>query len=371
MWSGKTIAIFSSERETNPPRDRRFPKVRRNILKELNMSKNKGRQASAAGSPVVESNTQAFLDALAAQGGPPIYELSVQDARGVLSGAQAGDVEKLPAGIEDRMIPGGPDGAVSIRIVRPQGNTDTLPAVIYFHGGGWVLGDKNTHDRLIREIANGANAAVVFVNYTPSPEAQYPVAIEQAYAATKWVAENGETIKVDPSRLAVVGDSVGGNMAAAVTLLAKERGGPKIIFQLLFYPVTDANFDTPSYQQFADGPWLTREAMKWFWNQYAPDTSVRDEPTASPLKATIEQLKGLPPALVITDEADVLRDEGEAYAHKLMRAGVQVTATRYLGTIHDFVMLNAIAETPATRAAITQANDALRKAFVKYATQRV
>lgn len=237
---------------------------------------------------------------------------------------------------------------------------------MYFHGGGWVLGDKHTHDRLIREIANGANAAVVFVNYTPSPEARYPIAIEEAYAATSWVAENAPALKIDPARLAVVGDSVGGNMAAAVTLLAKERGGPKIIFQLLFYPVTDANFETPSYQQFSGGPWLTREAMRWFWNQYAPDINVRAEPTAAPLKATTGQLEGLPPALIITGENDVLRDEGEAYARRLMQAGVQVTATRYLGTIHDFVMLNAITQTPAPRAAIAQANDALRKAFIKH-----
>ncbi len=321
---------------------------------------------SNTNSPTLEPNTGAFINALAAQGGTPLYKLSVEDARGVLLSAQSGDVEKLPIEIDDRMISGAGGEEISIRILRPQNGMNTLPVVMYFHGGGWVLGDKHTHDRLIREIANGANAAVVFVNYTPSPEAKYPVAVEEAYAATKWVAENGQMIKVDATRLAVVGDSAGGNMAAAVTLLAKERNGPKIIFQLLFYPVTDADFDTPSYEEFADGPWLTREAMMWFWNNYAPDKTVRAELTASPLKATTEQLKGLPPALVITGENDVLRDEGEAYAHKLMSAGVSVTATRYLGTIHDFVMLNAITQTPATRAAIAQANDALRKAFTKH-----
>jgi len=311
----------------------------------------------------VEAKTQAFLDTLAAQGSPPLYQLSVEDARAVLSEAQAGDVPKQPADIHDCTIPTGSTGEIAIRIVRPQGNTDKLPVVMYFHGGGWVLGDRQTHDRLIREIANGANAAVVFVDYTRSPEAQYPVAIEQAYAATKWVAENGDSINVDSSRLAVVGDSVGGNMSAVVTLLAKERGGPKIDFQVLFYPVTDANFNTPSYQDFAEGYFLTREAMKWFWNQYAPDLSVRNEPAASPLQASVDQLKGLPPALVITGEYDVLRDEGESYAHKLMQAGVPVTATRYLGTIHDFVMLNAITDTPAPRAAIAQACAILRGIF--------
>ncbi|MFN6566021.1 alpha/beta hydrolase [Dendronalium sp. ChiSLP03b] len=314
----------------------------------------------------IEQNTQNFLQALAAQGGPPIYTLSPEDARNVLRGAQAGVVvDKLPVDIEDRVIPGSSNDEISIRIVRPQGNTDTLPVVVYFHGGGWVLGDKDTHDRLIREIANGTEAAVVFVNYTPSPEARYPVAIEQGYAATKWVAENSTAINVDSSHLVVAGDSVGGNVAAAVTLLAKERQTPAIAFQVLFYPVTDANFDTQSYTQFAEGIWLTREAMKWFWNQYAPDESVRAEPTASPLQASIEQLRGLPPALIVTDEFDVLRDEGEAYARKLMEAGVTVTATRYLGTIHDFVMLNAIADTPATRAAIAQATMMLRDIFAK------
>jgi acetyl esterase len=252
---------------------------------------------------------------------------------------------------------------VSIRIVRPKGVTGPLPAVLYFHGGGWILGDKETHDRLVRDLANGARAAVVFVNYTPSPEAHYPVAIEQAYAATTWVAEHGAGVNLDASRLVVAGESVGGNMVAAVTLLAKQRGGPKIHRQAMFYPVTDANFDTPSYQQFADGPWLTREAMKWYWNAYAPDSAVRSEPTASPLRASLEQLAGLPPALLLTDENDVLRDEGEAYAHKLMGAGVRVTATRYLGTIHDFMLLNPIAETPAPRAAIAQAVGILRATF--------
>jgi acetyl esterase len=315
--------------------------------------------------PVVEPHTQAFLDALAAKNGPQIYELSVEDARGVLSAAQTGRVEKLPADSEDRLIPGGPKGRVAIRIVRPKGSTGVLPAVMYFHGGGWVLGDVETHDRLIREIANGAQAAVVFVAYSRPPEARYPVAIEEAYAATKWVSENGKSINLDCSRLAVAGDSVGGNMAAVVTLLAKQRGGPQIHFQVLFYPVTDADFGTPSYRQFAKGYFLTQEAMKWFWDHYAPDVAIRTQSTASPLRATIDQLRGLPPALVINGECDVLRDEGEAYARKLIQAGVHVTALRYMGTIHDFVMLNAITDTPAARGAIAQANDALHKVFRK------
>ena len=316
-------------------------------------------------SHAIEPTTRAFLEALNARGGPQLYELSVEEARNVLATAQAIPVTKLAADIEDRSIPFEPMGQISIRIIRPKGSSGALPVVMYFHGGGWVLGDANTHDRLVREIANGAGAAVVFVKYTRSPEAKYPVAIEQAFAATKYVAENGRALRLDTTRIAVAGDSVGGNMAAAVTLLAKERGGPNIIFQVLYYPVTDANFDTQSYQQFATGHFLTREAMKWFWNHYLPDEGARRQATASPLRASVNHLRWLPTALIITGEFDVLRDEGEAYAHKLTEAGVHVTAVRHLGTIHDFVMLNALTSTPATRSAITLTNDYLQMAFTR------
>jgi acetyl esterase/lipase len=272
---------------------------------------------------------------------------------------------KIPADVEDINIPGGPNGQVSLRIIRPKEKKGPLPVVIYIHGGGWILGDKNTHDRLIREIANGSNTAVVFVNYTPSPEAKYPVAIEEAYTATKYIAENGTDLNLDSSKIVVAGDSVGGNMATAVTLMAKERGGPEIQFQLLFYPVTDANFDTTSYLELANLHWLSREAMKWFWDNYLPDQEKRRQPTASPLQASLETLRGLPPALIINGEFDPLSDEGQSYAHKLIEAGVKVTAVRYLGTIHDFVMLNPISDTPATRAAISQANEVLKKVFKK------
>jgi acetyl esterase len=313
---------------------------------------------------LLEPTTKAFVEKINKQGGTPIYKLTPIDARNVLDDLQATtEMAKLPADIEDLNIPVGPKGQISIRIVRPKGNKDILPVIMYFHGGGWVLGDKNTHDRLVREISNGAKAAVVFVNFTPSPESKYPEPIEEAYAATKYFAENGKNFNMDTSRLVVAGDSVGGNMAAAVLLLAKERSGPKISYQVLFYPVTDANFDTQSYQQFATDIWLTREAMKWFWDNYLPDEGARKQPTASPLHASIDQLKGQPPALIITDESDVLRDEGEAYAHKLIQAGVNVTAVRYLGTIHDFVMLNALAGTPAACSAIGLVNDNLRNIF--------
>ncbi len=312
----------------------------------------------------LEHNTKAFLDKLQQKGDPPIYTLSPDKARAVLSEIQASHpFQKLPADIENRTIPGGPNGkAISITIIRPpQSGNETLPVVMYFHGGGWVLGGLDTHDRLVRELANGANAAIVFVNYTPSPEARYPVPIEEAYAATKWVAQNGATIHVNSSHLAVAGDSVGGNMATVVALLAKERGGPSIKFQLLFYPVTDTNFETQSYLTFQNGYWLTRDAMKWFWSNYLTNQTNLTDPTVSPLHASLQQLHGLPPALVINGENDVLRDEGQAYALKLLEAGVPVTDVMYHGTIHDFVILNAITDDPAPRGAIEQASQMLKK----------
>jgi acetyl esterase len=315
----------------------------------------------AMAQPTLELHTQEFVDSLA--GAPPIYSLSPADARSILVRAQSIPVGKPSAQVQDITLPVGPTGSVPIRVIRPVGAVEVLPVVMYFHGGGWVLGDRGTHDRLIREIAVGAGAAVVFVDYARAPEARYPVAIEQAYAATRHVADNGATLRIDPLRLAVAGDSVGGNMAAVVTLMAAQRRGPKIAFQVLFYPVTDAGFDTPSYSRFAHGPWLTKRAMEWFWDAYLPDLAARKQPTATPLNASSDQLASLPEALVIVGESDVLRDEGEAYARKLSDAGVRVTAVRYNGTIHDFVMLNALADTPATRGAIAQAVGALKGAL--------
>lgn len=313
---------------------------------------------------VIEPHTQAWLDMLAEAGGPPLYELSPQEAREVLRAVQSSvAVELLPADIEDRMIPGGPTGDVSIRIVKPRDAAGELPVILHTHGGGWILGDKDTHERLDREMANFAHAAIVFVNYTPAPEAHYPTQIEQAYAALQWVATSGHQIGADSTRIALLGDSVGGNMAAALTLMAKERSGPAIKAQVLFYPVTDANFDTATYQQYADGPWLTRGAMKWFWDAYLPEKQRRSEPLASPLHASIDELRGLPPILLINGQHDVLCAEGEAYGRKLTQAGVPVTQVRYAGTIHDFALLNPIACTPAPRAAIAQAAVYLHQAL--------
>jgi acetyl esterase len=314
-----------------------------------------------AAQQVLELHTQQFVDGLA--GAQPIDTLSPADARSFLRRAQSAPVGKPSAQIEDIAFPVGPTGSVPVRIVRPVGTAEVLPVVLYFHGGGWILGDRDTHDRLVREIAVGVEAAVVFVDYARAPEARYPVAIEQAYAATRYVVDHSASLRIDPLRLAVAGDSVGGNMAAAVTLMARQRRGPKIAFQVLFYPVTDARFDTPSYTRFADGPWLTKRAMQWFWDAYLPDPAARKQPTATPLNASLDQLAGLPEALVIVDENDVLRDEGEAYARLLSNAGVRATSTCYNGTIHDFVMLNALADTPAARGAITQAVCALKTAL--------
>ncbi len=310
----------------------------------------------------------AFLQTLESQGGPPLYTLSPQDARAALTRVQQSVKVIAPAAdIEERTIDGGPTGPITLSIARPQGAKQALAPVVYIHGAGWVLGDENVFDRLFRELAIGAQCAVVFVDYSRSPEARYPVALEQLYTAIKWVAEQGASANLDTSHLIVAGDSVGGNMATVMTMLAKQRGGPRIDFQVLFYPVTDvSSFDTPSYRQFGDGGyWLTRKAMEWFTESYAPDVSARSDPTVSPLRATREQLQGLPPALLITAECDVLRDEGEAYAHKLMAAGVRVTATRYLGAIHDFVLLNPIARSAPTRGAIIQAAVTLRQMLAR------
>ena len=310
---------------------------------------------------VLEPAAQEFAAATAEP--PYLFDLGPEKGREAVDEVQSGPVDKPAADVEDLSVPGGPTGAVAVRIVRPQGATGALPVILYIHGAGWVFGNRHTHDRLIRELAVGADAAVVFPDYSRSPEARYPVAIEESYAVLRWVSEHGAEHNLDGTRIAIAGDSVGGNMAAALTLLAKHRSGPQLAAQVLFYPVTDANFDTDSYHQFATGYFLRRDAMQWFWDQYTTDEAERDQPTASPLRARLDQLAGLPPALVITAEADVLRDEGEAYANKLRQAGVPVVATRYQGIIHDFVMLNALRGTNAADAAIAQAASYLHRAL--------
>jgi len=276
---------------------------------------------------VLEPAAQEFAEATA---NPPyLFDLPVEEGRRTVDEVQSGLADTPAADIEDIAVPSGPNGETAVRIVRPAGARGTLPVILYIHGAGWVFGNRHTHDRLIRELATGVGAAVVFPNYRRSPEAPYPSALEEAWTVARWVVEHGAGKDLDPSRMAVAGDSVGGNMSAALTLLAKERGGLDLAAQVLFYPVTDAAFDTGSYHEFAEGYYLRRDAMQWFWDQYTTDEAQRAEITASPLRATLEQLAGLPPALVITAEADVLRDEGEAYGRKLRAAGIDVTATRY------------------------------------------
>jgi acetyl esterase/lipase len=310
--------------------------------------------------PVLEPAAQELAEATA---NPPfLYELGPEGARKVLDDLQAAPVAK-PDVVEKWITVPAEVGDVRVRIVKPVGAGDVLPAVLYVHGGGWVLGNAGTHDRLVRELAVGADVAVVFVEYDRSPEARYPVAIEQAYATARWITEKGAGEGLDTSRLAVAGDSVGGNMAAALTLMAKRRGDVSFVHQSLYYPVTDAAQDTDSYREFADGPFLTAKGMAWFWDCYTTDPAQRAEITASPLRASLEELQGLPPALVIVDENDVLRDEGEAYARKLTQAGVPTTSIRYNGILHDFMMLNPLRPTQATTAAVELAIRTLHTAL--------
>jgi acetyl esterase len=291
-----------------------------------------------------------------------LSDLGAEGARKLLDDLQAAPTGLLPVD-EEWVTVAAAVGEVRVRIVRPKGLDGLLPVVVYMHGGGWILGNAATHDRLVRELAVGARAAVAFVEYTPSPEARYPVAIEQGYATAQWITLEGASHGLDATRMAAAGESVGGNMTAALALMAKQRGDVTFVQQSLYYPVTDGAMNTDSYDQFAVGYYLSRMAMEWFWDAYTPNPADRSEITASPNQASLEQLTGLPPALVFVDEADVLRDEGEAYAAKLRSAGVPVTTVRYDGTVHDFMLLNSLSYTRAARAATDQAAKFLRAAL--------
>ncbi len=321
------------------------------------------RQTKAEEDPRIFSPVRKFLAALNSGEGKPIEQLTPVEARQVLTDAQK-SVEVNYSGIDESVRTISQDGeTVSVHITKPTGAQPGAPVFIYIHGGGWVLGDYPTHRRLVRDLVVASGAVAVFPDYTPSPEARYPVAINQIYATLKWVAENGAEIGVNGKNLAVVGNSVGGNMTAAVVLMAKDKGGPDIKLQVLLWPVTDANFETGSYKDLGEGRFLTKNMMIWFWDNYLPDAEKRKEIYASPLNATLEQLSGLPPALVQTAENDVLRDEGEAYARKLEEAGVPVTLTRYGGLIHDYGLLNPIASVPAVQTAMLQAGAVIRQAL--------
>ncbi|WP_254640219.1 alpha/beta hydrolase [Chitinophaga sp. GbtcB8] len=316
--------------------------------------------ANYATDPHLDSGTKAVLKVLNS-GGAPVESLSKEDARNVLVTVQ-NSVQVDLSGIEESEKTINADGyTVKLNIVRPEGATETLPVFIFIHGGGWILGDYPTHKRMVRDLVVLSGAAAVFVNYTPSPEAQYPQAINEIYAATKWVAEHGSEINVDGKRLAVVGNSVGGNMTGVTALMAKEKGGPDIKLQILMWPVTDTNFETESYQKYGEDRFLSASLMKWMFDQYTTDADERKQPHLAILRNPVENLKGLPPALIQVAENDILRDEGEAYGRKLDEAGVKVTTVRYNGMIHDFGLLNPLAELPTVRSLFEHAAAELKK----------
>ncbi len=310
--------------------------------------------------PVLETAARELTQATAPH--PRIYEVPPEQGREILAELQNGEgVEKPP--VDERWVDvdAEPHGTVRTRIVRPAWAVGDLPVLIYIHGAGWVFGDENTHDRIVRELAVGAGVTAVFPVYDRAPEAKYPVQIEQNYAVAQWVGKYGHEYAMDPSHIAVCGDSVGGNMATVLALMAAERGDVDLHAQVLLYPVTNADFETASYRQFSDGYYLTRDEMKWFWDQYLPDPAQRSDVYASPLQTPEDRLAALPATLVITDEADVLRDEGEAYAAKMRAAGVDVTAVRVAGMVHDFMMLDSLRDCRATAAALTLATDTVRR----------
>ncbi|MER5739393.1 MULTISPECIES: alpha/beta hydrolase [unclassified Streptomyces] len=312
--------------------------------------------------PVLDSSTQAFVNRGPVPPVPDRLEPRPGHADPVLD-EDATSTEWL-------MLPGGPTGHVRVEVVRPADSVGALPVVLFLHGLGHVLGETDartpspTHaGRLARAFALGTDAAVVLVDYAPAPDAAYPVAVQQCYAVARWLCERGGEIGLDGSRMVAVGDSVGGNLVAALTLLAQERGGVRLILQVLLCPVTDTDFGTSSYREFAEGYVVGRDTMRRFWDRYAPDVRQRGLATVSPLRATREQLAGLPPALVITSEADVVRDEGEAYAARLRAAGVEVVSMRYHGTIHGFMVLDRLRDTCSARAALIQTLDTVHLAL--------
>lgn len=296
--------------------------------------------------------------------GPPLSELPLADARNAVDAAQAGPVE-IPD-VEETWVTVPADvGDVQVLLIEPRGSSGQLPVVLYMHGGGWILGSIHTHGRLVRELAVETGAAVAFIDYTRAPEAKYPVQIEQCYAVARWIGEQGASHGLDPTRIAVAGDSAGGNMATVLALLARQRGDVHVVQQSLYYPMTDAltSKETESYRRFKDGPYGSADGMDWFWDSYLAEGESRGQSTVSPLRASREELEGLPPALVIVDENDILRDQGEAYADRLREAGVPVASVRFNGTIHDFMRLNPLHDSESTRAAVALASWALRRAF--------
>lgn len=301
-----------------------------------------------------------FVEATAQRPFP--YEIGHDAARQVLDDLQAAPIT-MPEVVDKWITVPTVARNVPVRVVRPLDAAGILPVILYMHGGGWVLGNAGTHDRLVRELAVGVHAAVVFVEYDRAPEIQYPVALEQGYATARWITRSGLEEGLDAHRLAVAGDSAGGNMATALTLLAKQRRDVTFVHQSMYYPVTDAAQNAGSYVEFAEDPFLTAKLMAWFWGCYLPDHGTRAKITVSPLRANLDELAGLPDAFVIVNENDVLRDEGEAYARKLVDADVPTTCVHYNGVPHDFMTLNPLRGAAATTGAIEQAIDVLRQAL--------
>ena len=290
---------------------------------------------------------------------PLIFQLPVNQARKVLEDAQSSPINMYPANVYLNCIDTHCHGKINVHIVVPSYFSESRSVIFYIHGAGWVLGSFHTHEKLARELAYRTNSVVIFPEYTRSPEARFPVAIEECYSILNQIPKILEynNIVGDINTLTVAGDSVGGNMAIAMALISKFKNGPKIHKELLYYPVTNDNFNTDSYMQFACGYYLYRNGMKWFWNKYEPNARKRKSILATPLNASIEQLKCMPDTIVLNGEADVLRDEGQAYANKLRRAGNDVISLRFQGMIHDFVMLNSLDKTNACRAAMDSSTE--------------
>lgn len=295
----------------------------------------------------------------------PFWELPQPQPQNILTGLQA----KTPvdmSGVTTTEKTITQDGQkVKIYIMKPD-HAATKPGVVFFiHGGVWIVGNFQNHQRLLRDLVVKSGQVGVFVEYTPLPQAKFPTQLDESYAALKWVAKHAGEFGADGSRIAVAGNSVGGDMAAAIALMAKDRGGPAIRYQVLLIPATDASVDTESYKTYGNDRFLARSFMQYGWDLYAPDAATRNNPYVSPLRASDAELKGLPPALVVTAENDPLRDEGEAYARKMKEAGVDVAAVRYNGTIHDFVLLNALRNVPSTELALTQIGASIREHLAK------
>ncbi|BCS83327.1 putative alpha/beta hydrolase [Cotonvirus japonicus] len=309
---------------------------------------------------LLDPDVKKFVDTLTNT--TPIYNLSIPAARKVLNDIQLDTSYKNSVNIQNIVIE---NENVNATIVRPIDNTKKLPFIFYIHGGGWILGNFQTHGRLVSELSREADVAVVFINYTPAPEAKYPTQLIQSYDTLVYFYNNAEKYNLDKDNIIIMGDSVGGNMATVIAMLSLEKSGPKFKYQILLYPVTDVSMKYESVEKYSAGPWLSEKAMKWYFDAYIEKNQDTSIPSLSPINASSRIINKLPPTLIIVDENDILRDEGEAYAHKLMQAGVSVDSVRILGAIHDFMILDPIKSSPPVKLAkniiVTQIKHVLNK----------